>query len=92
MGVAVDRPEVMHGDDAGHEKKANEDALGTRGRTEVRDFQRKPDGEEFIRCHNHQNPDVGVADDVDEKVEDLTRTRTGRGERGKVEEILGDQD
>ena len=92
MNEAVGRPKVMHGDETGQQQEKNTDIPGTRDGAEVGDFQRKPHGEEFVPGHDHQDPDVRVAEDVDQEVEDLTGNGVGDDEGGKIDEILGDQD
>ena len=91
MDETTGRPKVMHGDETRQEKKNHTDVSCTRDGTEIRDFQRKPNSEEFVSGHNHQDPDVRVAENVDEKVKNLTRHGVGNDERGKVNEILRNQ-
>ena len=69
ISQTVDRPEVMEGYDACHSQKKDAHVLGARDRTKIRDLQRKPDGEELVRCHDDEYPNIGVAENVDEKIE-----------------------
>jgi hypothetical protein len=69
ISQAVDRPEVMEGYDACHGQKEDANVLGARDRAKIRDLQGKPDGEELVRRHDDEYPNVGVAENVDEKIE-----------------------
>ena len=69
VSQTVNRPEVMEGYDACHGQKKDADVLGARDRAKVRDLQRKPDGEELVRGHDDEYPNIGVAENVDEKIQ-----------------------
>ena len=79
----------MKGNDAGGDQEKDTDVTSARNGAEIRDFQWKPNRKKLICGHNDKNPNVGVAENVDEEVEDSACDRIVSDKCGKINEIFG---
>ena len=88
MLKTIDRPEVMDRDDAGQRQEKYANVSSSSDGTEVWDFQWKPNSEELVSGHNDKYPDVGIAENIDKKVQNAAGKSMISDERWKVNEIL----